>query len=293
MRPEAVLGVGLQKRIWRAGPLALELEADLFSHIAQKQQPGGEFNQRTPYADLAAQTFGEGIVGIGARLWVQPWLSFSVLEGISYNTQVSLYEKTFRENYSKLLNYLGFEVEAVVSPEVSLVGRIHHRSGAFGTYNGVTEGSNAYLLGLRYRWGQDQKPDLLASCRRRWAARQAQSEGLSDGGEHGGEPSSSAATATVCRNSRRRNDAIAGIEQRIDDVDFRGNSRSNDALAFRAPIEFQCARRKPFRRGESTAAQTIGQHTVDQRHNQPLAGSGRSGHAAGRRLACRADGVQQ
>ena len=28
------------------------------------------------------------------------------------------------------------------------------RSGAFGTYNGVTEGSNAYLLGLRYPGGR-------------------------------------------------------------------------------------------------------------------------------------------
>ena len=51
MRPEAVLGVGVQKRILRAGPLAIELEADLFSHIA-KQQQGGEFNQSKPYADL-------------------------------------------------------------------------------------------------------------------------------------------------------------------------------------------------------------------------------------------------
>ena len=114
MRPEAVLGVGLQRRIWRAGPLALELEADLFRHIAQEQR-GGSYNQRTPNADLPAQSFGEGVVGVGARLWLQPWLSFSVLEGISYNTQVSLYEKTFRENYSKLLNYLGIELEAAVS----------------------------------------------------------------------------------------------------------------------------------------------------------------------------------
>ena len=148
MRPEAVLGVGVQKRIMRAGPLAVELEADLFSHIA-KQQQGGEFNQRNSYADLPAQSFGEGVLGIGARVWVQPWLSFSVVEGISYNTNVSLYEKTFRENYTQLLNYLGFEVEAAVSSDLSLVGRIHHRSGAFGTYGGVTEGSNAYLLGLR------------------------------------------------------------------------------------------------------------------------------------------------
>ena len=154
MRPEAVLGVGVQKRIMRAGPLAVELEADLFSHIA-KQQQGGEFNQSKPYADLPAQSFGEGVLGIGARVWVQPWLSFSVVEGVSYNTDVSLYEKTFRENYTQLLNYLAFEVEAAVSSDLSLVGRIHHRSGAFGTYSGVSEGSNGYLLGLRYRWGRD------------------------------------------------------------------------------------------------------------------------------------------
>ena len=42
-----------------------------------------------------------------------------------------------------------------MSSDLSLVGRIHHRSGAFGTYSGVSEGSNAYLLGLRYRWGRD------------------------------------------------------------------------------------------------------------------------------------------
>ena len=144
MRPEAVLGIGLQRRILRAGPLSLELEADLFSHIAG-QQPGGEFNQSRPYSDLPAQSFGEGVVGIGARLWVQPWLSVSFMEGISYNSELSLYEKTYREKYSQVLNYLGVEVEAAVSPDVSVVGRIHHRSGVYGLYNGVTEGSNAYL----------------------------------------------------------------------------------------------------------------------------------------------------
>ena len=154
MRPEAVLGVGVQKRIMRAGPLSIEVEADLFSHIAQRQS-GGKFNQDKPYADLAKQSFGEGIVGIGARIWLQPWLSFSVLEGISFNTNLSLYEKTFRKNYTQLLNYLGVELEAAISSDLSVVGRIHHRSGVFGTYGGVSEGSNAYLLGLRYRWGQD------------------------------------------------------------------------------------------------------------------------------------------
>ena len=77
------------------------------------------------------------------------------MEGVSFNSSVSNYERTYRENYSQLLNYLAFELEASVSDQLSLVGRIHHRSGAFGTYSGVKEGSNAYLLGLRYRWGED------------------------------------------------------------------------------------------------------------------------------------------
>ena len=231
MRPEAVLGIGLQKRILRAGPLALELEADLFSHLA-KQQPGGEFNQDKPYADLPAQSFGEGIVGIGARLWVQPWLSFSVVEGISYNTDYSLYEKTFRENYTKLLNYLGFEVEAAVSSDVSLVGRIHHRSGAFGTYSGVTEGSNAYLLGLRYRWGRDlpepvgtsmvpplgcPDPERSQRVNPTSLSERLESIALGDGGEAIQHiPPSQAPTASplsAAEQQRRRSQAIADIDQ--------------------------------------------------------------------------------
>ena len=154
MRDEYLLGVSMQKRIWRAGPFALEVEADLFGHQAYKQ-PGGPFNQAVPNADTPDQQFGEAIVGLGARLWLQPWLSFGFVEGISLYSSNSNYERTYRENYTKLLNYLAFELEASVSEQLSFVGRIHHRSGAFGTYSGVKEGSNAYLLGLRYRWGED------------------------------------------------------------------------------------------------------------------------------------------
>ena len=241
MRPEAVLGIGLQKRIMRAGPLALELEADLFSHIA-KQQPGGAFNQDKPYADLPAQSFGEGVLGIGARVWVQPWLSFSVVEGISYNTDYSLYEKTFRENYTQLLNYLGFEVEAAVSSDLSLVGRIHHRSGAFGTYSGVTEGSNAYLLGLRYRWGRDLPsmdssamppplgcPDPERNNRQQSTplSERLESVALGDGGatvnhrERKATPEPS--PLSPADQQKRRTEAIAEIDQRISDVTFKGS----------------------------------------------------------------------
>jgi len=162
MRPEYLGGLTVQKRIWKAGPLALELEGNLFAHQAY-QQAGGQFNQAVPYADTPSQSFGEGIVGLGARLWLQPWLSFGVVEGVSLFTENSNYERTYRENYAQLLNYLGFELEAAVSKRLSLVGRIHHRSGAFGTYSGVREGSNAYLIGARYRWGRDQAPAPQAS----------------------------------------------------------------------------------------------------------------------------------
>ena len=241
MRPEAVMGVGLQKRIARAGPVALELEADLFSHVA-KQQRGGEYNQDTPYADLPAQSFGEGVLGIGARLWVQPWLSFSLMEGISYNTDQSLYEKTFRKNYSQLLNYLGFELEAAVSQDLSLVGRIHHRSGAFGTYNGVTEGSNAYLLGLRYRWGRDlpsyavavmpppdgcPDPDRDQRINPSSLSERLESIALGDGGQPQQhvplQNSTKPAEITPAEQQALRTVAIQTIDQRVSDIGLTGS----------------------------------------------------------------------
>jgi len=157
LRPEYLGGVGLQRRLVDAGPFAFELDANLLGHRAA-QQPGGEFNQTVPFADTPSQAFTDGTLGIGLRLWVQPWLSLYFVEGVSLLSQNSNYERTFRENYGKFLNYLAFEVEALVSPQWSAVGRIHHRSGAYGIYNGVSEGSNAYLIGLRYRFGSTTPP---------------------------------------------------------------------------------------------------------------------------------------
>ena len=241
MRPEGLLGVGLQKRIKRAGPLAIELEADLFSHIADQQQ-GGAYNQSQPNADLPSQSFGEGILGIGARLWVQPWLSFSVVEGISFYTDVSLYEKTFREKSSQLLNYLGFEVEAAVSPDLSLVGRIHHRSGAFGLFDGVSGGSNGYLLGLRYRWGQDthqvertlmpplpecEAPDRNKHVKPSSLSERLESIALGDGGEPQGNFSGygkpTEETIPPGQKQAMRANAISNIDQRISQIALKGS----------------------------------------------------------------------
>ena len=157
-RPEALMGMGLQRRLLDGGPLSIELDGNLIGHRASPQR-GGEYNKPVANAGVPAQSFGEITAGVGVRLWLRPWLSLLGVEGVSLNTELSYYEQTFRRKSAQFLNYLAFEVEALVDPQWSLVGRIHHRSGAWGTYSGVKEGSNGYLLGLRYRFGQRQLPN--------------------------------------------------------------------------------------------------------------------------------------
>ena len=89
-RPEYLTGVGLQRRLIDAGPLALELDANLLGHRAA-QQPGGPYNQAVPNADTPAQGFAEATVGFGARLWLQPWLSLYFVEGVSLLSRPSNY----------------------------------------------------------------------------------------------------------------------------------------------------------------------------------------------------------
>ena len=153
MRPEYLWGFNVNQRLIDAGPLALEFDSNALLHTANWQR-GGPYNNTYPNAPLPPQTFGEFTGGLGLRAWLQPWLSLGFIQGVSLLTNNSLYEQTFRGSYQTFLNYLGFEVEALVKPQWSVVGRLHHRSGAYGTYGGVSEGSNAYLVGVRYRFGE-------------------------------------------------------------------------------------------------------------------------------------------
>ena len=242
MRPEYLLGATLQKRIWKAGPFALEIEGSVLGHQAY-QQKGGEFNQSVPFADTPSQTFGEGILGLGARVWLQPWLSLGVVEGVSIFTANSNYERTYRENYAKFLNYLGFELEALVSPQLSLVGRIHHRSGAFGTYSGVRDGSNAYLIGARYRWGKEAAsppqtrmhpplgcpdPDRGNRVRKKNLHEELEEVAQDRGGLQQPSPRVNSTPLAVTEESslppaeqeRLRTEAIARIDQRIQGIQF-------------------------------------------------------------------------
>lgn len=74
--------------------------------------------------------------------------------GLSYTFTTPLLE-TIRRNRTaqKLLVYLGFEMEITHAsmPNVSIVPRLHHRSGMYGMVGPRGDGSNYIGLGLRFK----------------------------------------------------------------------------------------------------------------------------------------------
>jgi hypothetical protein len=96
---------------------------------------------------------------VAARWKLFPWNDFIVTttavgEGLSYATEIPNVEKRKNRNESKLLNYIFIELTFALpsEPDVALVARLHHRSGVFGLFNGVRDGSNFLGAGLRWRF---------------------------------------------------------------------------------------------------------------------------------------------
>lgn len=86
-----------------------------------------------------------------------PWnhyvtTSFGFAEGVSYATSVPYIEKQNNTNVRRFLNYLMYEVTFARPgcPELQLVLRVHHRSGAYGLYHADNTGSNDIGAGIRY-----------------------------------------------------------------------------------------------------------------------------------------------
>lgn len=86
-----------------------------------------------------------------------PWnqkvnTTFAIGEGLSYATKTPEIEKDHNEKTSRLLNYLLFEFTFSLkkSSKWHLITRVHHRSGMYGLFSGVTGASNAVGIGLRY-----------------------------------------------------------------------------------------------------------------------------------------------
>ena len=118
----------------------LELEGQIVKHF--EDQDHLEFN------------------GLGVTRWLLfPWdkyidTSLAAGIGLSYATQTPEIEDKNHNETSKLLCYLLFETAFGLPeyPQWNVVTRIHHRSGAFGLFNGVHGASNALGMGIRYRF---------------------------------------------------------------------------------------------------------------------------------------------
>jgi len=94
---------------------------------------------------------------LGLRWLPFPWdryldTSFAVGAGLSYATDEPEIEVEKNDRTARLLGYLMFELAVVVpqQPKWTLFARVHHRSGAFGLFDGVSGGSNVLGAGLRY-----------------------------------------------------------------------------------------------------------------------------------------------
>lgn len=134
-----LLTVALSRRFYTFRDLLdFELEGQIVKHF--KDQDHWEFN------------------GLLVSRWLPlPWdkyidTSLAMGAGISYATKTPEIEAKNHSDTNQFLAYLLFEAAFALPdvPQWSVVARIHHRSGAFGLFNGVTGASNAWGAGIRY-----------------------------------------------------------------------------------------------------------------------------------------------
>lgn len=128
-----LFGLGISRFLVGGNSIQLEGELQLFQHFGE-------------------QTHQEGTAALALRWVISPSFSVAFIEGFSYATDIPPIEDKNNTFESQFLNYMGFEAEYSFTSSWAIAGRIHHRSGAFGTFNGAYGGSNAYLFGVRHRF---------------------------------------------------------------------------------------------------------------------------------------------
>lgn len=114
----------------------------LTANVAYINDPAGPIYEFNPYVQFRWENF--------------PWDRFLVNTyalgwGISYDSRVSTWERQDSNNSKKLLNYLMLETTLALPqvPQLQLVLRLHHRSGAFGLYGADNTSSNFLGVGIR------------------------------------------------------------------------------------------------------------------------------------------------
>jgi hypothetical protein len=140
-------GLAVSREFWKTGKhFSLELEGMYANHHGK---------HKTGY-----QNYEEYVMAILLRYHTFPWdhyidTSFAIGEGLSLTSETPQRELQRHNRGSQhLLNYLAFELSFTLPqyPKASLVYRLHHRSGVFGTFGGVRGASDFYMLGLRYNF---------------------------------------------------------------------------------------------------------------------------------------------
>ena len=132
------LALAAARKIKRYKNLHWEIEGQYVHHVGSLQSHM-EFN------------------GLFIARWLTfPWdtfidTSFAVGEGLSLATEVPEIEKRNHDDESAILNYLLFELTFPLKflANTNLALRIHHRSGVFGLFDGVTGASNAIGIGIK------------------------------------------------------------------------------------------------------------------------------------------------
>lgn len=137
-----LFSVGRTINVNALAPLKLEAEGIAVLHMGQWPE---------------SQTFSEFVGALNLRWHQFPWnqhivTTMAVGEGLSYASEKPSYEVEINNKTAHLMNFLMFDVTFAHPdlPELALLLRLHHRSGAFGLFDGVTGGSNFFTAGLKY-----------------------------------------------------------------------------------------------------------------------------------------------
>ena len=141
---------------------SIELSRTLYKNWWFKFQFAGNLAARfaSPSRYPNAYPIPEADMYVVARITRFPWskfvdTTFAVGEGLSVTAQVPFPEMgVTADNSKRYLNFMTFEITVALPshPEWQLVGRIHHRCAAWGTFapDDYHAGSNTVGLGIRY-----------------------------------------------------------------------------------------------------------------------------------------------
>ncbi len=119
---------------------------------------GGEIGAAARFGNRASAEFWGGPnvrlrpLPIGEALAVVPGVVVG-LSVVTKPTDIERQREIARNGDATLLFYLAPEVALLIRqwPNLEIVYRVHHRSGLFGTLGRLEEGSNAHVLGVRWR----------------------------------------------------------------------------------------------------------------------------------------------